>query len=74
MLGAQIGVPREMTGAAMSLGSFIGYAPSMFCYSIYGNILGKAPGLDGYRHVFMFMTAFAIMGFVVSSILVSQLH
>lgn len=67
----EIGVPREMTGAAMSLGSFIGYAPAMFCYSIYGNILDKTPGLDGYRHVFMLMAAFAIMGFVISSILVS---
>ena len=70
----EIGVPREMTGAAMSLGSFIGYAPSMFCYSIYGSMLDKAPGLDGYKHVFMLMTAFAVMGFAVSSILVSTIN
>ncbi len=67
----EIGVPREMTGAAMSLGSFVGYAPSMFCYSIYGNILDKTPGLDGYKHVFMLMAAFAIIGFIISSILVN---
>ncbi|MBI6871961.1 MFS transporter [Clostridium aciditolerans] len=67
----EIGVPREMTGAAMSLGSFIGYAPSMFCYSIYGNILDKTPGIGGYKHVFMLMTAFAIIGFIISSILVN---
>ena len=70
----EIGVPREMTGAAMSLGSFIGYAPSMFCYSIYGNILDKTPGLEGYRHVFMLMVTFAVMGFIISSVLVNRIN
>lgn len=70
----EIGVPREMTGAAMSLGSFIGYAPSMFCYSIYGSMLDKTPGMAGYRHVFMLMTAFAVLGFIVSSVLVRMVN
>jgi sugar phosphate permease len=65
----EVGVPREITGAAMSIGSFIGYAPAMFCFSIYGRILDKTPGIQGYRHVFILMAAFALMGFVVSSIL-----
>jgi sugar phosphate permease len=70
----EIGVPREMTGAAMSLGSFIGYAPAMFCYSIYGSMLDKTPGLGGYKHVFILMAAFAVMGFVITSILVSKIN
>lgn len=66
----EVGVPREIAGAGMSIGSFIGYAPGMFCYSIYGRILDSTPGLDGYRKVWMVMAAFAVMGFVVSSILI----
>ena len=66
----EIGVPKEITGAAMSIGSFIGYAPAMFCYCIYGSILDKTPGIEGYKHVFMLMTVFAVMGLVISSILV----
>lgn len=30
---------QEITGSAMSLGSFIGYLPGAFLYSIYGSIL-----------------------------------
>ena len=66
---AEVGVPREITGAAMSIGSFVGYAPAMFCFHVYGSMLDKTPGLQGYRHVFMLMAAFAVMGFVVSSVL-----
>ena len=41
----EIGVPREITGSAMAIGSFIGYAPTMFCFSLYGRILDKMPGM-----------------------------
>lgn len=67
----EIKVPREMSGAAMSIGSLVGYAPSMFAYTIYGSMLDRTPGLQGYKHVFMLMIAFAVMGFIVSSILVN---
>jgi predicted MFS family arabinose efflux permease len=66
----EIGVPREMSGAAMALGSAIGYSPGIFCYSLYGNMLDRFAGITGYRIVFMIMIGFAILGFVVSSILV----
>ena len=65
----EIGVPREITGSAMAIGSFIGYAPTMFCFSLYGRILDKMPGMAGYKQVFIIMTAFAVMGFVISSFL-----
>lgn len=32
-------IAENQTGAAMALGSFIGYAPAMFCFSMYGYIL-----------------------------------
>lgn len=63
----EVKVPREITGAAMSLGSFIGYLPGAFMYAVYGGILDKIPGLAGYRVVFFVMAAFAVLGFVLSS-------
>ncbi|STJ83454.1 putative resistance protein (transport) [Escherichia coli] len=33
----------------MALGSFIGYAPAMFCFSLYGYILDLNPGIIGYK-------------------------
>jgi predicted MFS family arabinose efflux permease len=66
----EIKVPRELTGAAMSIGSLIGYAPSMFAFTLYGSMLDKTPGIQGYRHVFMTMIGFAVMGILVSSVLI----
>lgn len=65
----EIKVPREISGAAMSIACVLGYSPSMFTYAIYGSMLDRAPGLQGYKHVFMTMIAFSILGFVISTIL-----
>lgn len=66
----EVKVPREITGAAMSIGSLIGYFPSVFAYTMYGSMLDKNPGITGYRNVFMTMTGFAVLGIVISSILI----
>lgn len=63
----EVKVPLEITGAAMSLGSFIGYLPGAFMYAVYGGILDHIPGLSGYRVVFFVMAAFAVLGFLLSS-------
>lgn len=65
----EIKVPREISGAAMSIACILGYSPSMFAYTIYGSMLDKTPGLQGYKHVFMTMIAFSLLGFVISTIL-----
>lgn len=67
----EIEIPSEISGSAMAMASFIGYAPGMFCYALYGNILDRFPELTGYKIVFVIMTAFAIIGFFLSSYLVS---
>lgn len=64
---AEINVPREITGSAMSLGAFIGYLPGAFLYSVYGSILDNMPGLPGYKTVFLIMAGFAAAGFLLSS-------
>lgn len=66
----EIDVPREYTGAAMSLGSFIGYLPGAFIGIIYGNILDRNPGMTGYQIIFGVTAVFAVLGLIVSTYLV----
>ncbi|WP_035294153.1 MFS transporter [Clostridium sp. KNHs214] len=69
----EIKVPREISGAAMSIACVLGYSPSMFAYTIYGSMLDRAPGIQGYRHVFMTMIGFSLLGFVITSILLKMI-
>lgn len=63
----EVKVPREITGSAMSMGSFIGYLPGAFMYAVYGGILDKFEGLAGYRIVFIIMAVFALGGILLST-------
>lgn len=69
----EINISDDISGAAMSIGSFIGYAPGMFCYSLYGSILDKIQGLQGYRMVFALMIVFAVLGVIVSTLLINSI-
>ena len=66
----EVGVPRRITGAAMSMGSFIGYLPGAFITIIYGSQLDAHPGITGYKIVFTMMAGIAVVGIVISSVLV----
>lgn len=63
----EVKVPRDITGSAMSIGSFIGYLPGAFMYAVYGAILDNVEGLAGYRIVFIVMAVFAAVGFLLSA-------
>lgn len=63
----EVKVPRDITGSAMSIGSFVGYLPGAFMYAVYGGILDKVPGVAGYRIVFIVMACFAIVGALLSA-------
>ncbi len=69
----EVRVPREITGAAMALGSFIGYLPGTFMGMIYGPQLDANPGLPGYKIVFTIMTCIAAGGFLISTLLVNAI-
>lgn len=69
----EVHVPREITGSAMAMGSFIGYLPGSFMYAVYGGILDKFEGLFGYRIVYLMMAAFAAGGFVLSTYIISTI-
>lgn len=66
----EIQVPREITGSAMSIGSFIGYLPGAFMYAVYGNILDRFSGLSGYRIIFVMMAVFGVCGFLLSTYII----
>lgn len=66
----EVKVPRDITGAAMSLGSFIGYLPGAFMGIIYGSQLDANPGLAGYKIIFTIMLCVAVAGIFVSTILI----
>ncbi|MCE0826979.1 MULTISPECIES: MFS transporter [Buttiauxella] len=70
----EAGISEKNTGAAMALGSFIGYAPAMFCYSLYGYILDHNAGLIGYQIVFGLMAVFACAGIIVSGLLMRNIR
>lgn len=42
----------------------------MFAFILYGSMLDRSPGIKGYRHVFLTMIAFSVIGFIISSYLV----
>ena len=67
----EVDVPREITGSAMSLGSFVGYLPGAFMYAVYGGILDNFEGIAGYRIVFLIMAVFAVCGILLSSYILS---
>jgi hypothetical protein len=66
---SEVGVPARITGSAFGIGCLIGYAPGMFAYMVYGSILDRFPGGQGYTYVFSLMSALAVVGFLVSSLL-----
>lgn len=66
---SEVGIPSRITGSAFGIGCLIGYAPGMFAYVIYGAILDRFPGGQGYTYVFGLMSVLAVIGFMVSSLL-----
>lgn len=69
----EVRVPKEITGAAMSLASLVIYLPNSFAYVMYGSFLDKYPGIQGFRIVFCVMIAWAVVGLGVSTFLIHRI-
>ena len=69
----EIHVPDHISGAAMSIACIFGYSPSMFAYSLYGSMLDANPGIAGYRMVFTTMIGFAVLGILITTILIKMI-
>ena len=69
----EVRVPKEITGAAMSLASLVIYLPNAFAYVMYGSFLDRYPGMTGFRIVFGVMIAWAVVGVGVSTFLIHRI-
>lgn len=69
----EIQMPREISGAAMSIACIFGYSPQLFCFALYGYIIDSFPGLTGYKIVFSIMGAFALCGVLVTTYLLKMI-
>ena len=70
----EIKVPRHISGAAMSIACIFGYSPQMFAFTLYGSMLDKNPGLEGYKMVFSTMAGFAVLGIVITTLLLKMIQ
>ncbi|MCC8061393.1 MAG: MFS transporter [Clostridiales bacterium] len=70
----EVKVPKEITGAAMSMASLIIYLPNAFAYVIYGNLLDRYPGITGFRIVYSIMIGWAVVGIAVSTFLIHRIR
>ena len=65
----EVRVPREYTGIAAGIVSFIGYIPDMFINSYYGGLLDSNPGIKGYNLIFLSMIGLCAIGLVCGVVL-----
>ena len=61
--------PRNVTGAAAGMVSLIGFTPEIFFAPVTGRILDANPGVVGHQNYFLFMTAVAVAGLMMTLIL-----
>lgn len=58
----EAGIAFALTGTAVGIVSFAGYTPEVFMGPWMGYLLDRSPGPDGHEHVFLLLTAFAVLG------------
>lgn len=65
----EMGVPREMSGAAMVVASFIGYSPSFWAYPVYGKLIDTFGNEKAYTMIFCLLIVLAVAGFVINTLM-----
>ncbi len=59
-------IPIKLTGTAVGIVSFVGFAPEIFMGPWMGHLLDKYPGITGHQHVFLILSIFAFIGLLTS--------
>jgi len=62
--------PKHLTGTSVAVIAFVGYTPEAFFGPITGRILDANPGVQGHLNYFAFLAAVALIGIVMSAILI----
>jgi len=57
-------IPVNLTGTAVGMVSFAGFAPEIFISPWMGHLLDRSPGAAGHADVFLLLSAFAFTGLV----------
>lgn len=70
----EIEMPREISGAAMSIACIFGYSPQLFCFALYGYMIDTYKGILGYKIVFGIMGCFALLGVGVTTYLIKMIQ
>jgi len=60
----EAGFPVALTGTAVGILSVAGFAPDIFMGPWMGYLLDNSPGTEGHAHVFLLLSAFALLGLV----------
>ncbi len=66
----EVRVELYLTGTAVGIISFAGYTPEVFMGPWMGILLDQSPGAGGHRHVFLLLSAFALVGLISVSLLI----
>lgn len=51
----ELKIPKERAGSAMALVCLVGYSANIYAYVMYGKIIDKFSGIQGYNYVFIVM-------------------
>lgn len=70
----EIGISEKLSGSAISLASFIGYSPLVFCYLLYGRILDVFSGALGYKILFIITICFGLLGLLINKKLMKEIN
>ena len=70
----EVNIPKNVAGTAMAIACFVGYAPNMFAYTLFGRFLDKNPGISGYNYVFVVMGVSLFIGFILSCVLLKRIN
>ena len=62
--------PKHLTGASVAVIAFVGYTPEIFFGPITGRILDANPGVQGHLNYFAFLTAAAVLGIIMTTLLI----
>lgn len=65
----EIGVPKEVSAAAMAVAACIGYSPSFWAYPLFGSLIDKFDSVSAYQAIFILLIIMAMVGIVVDSVL-----
>ena len=57
-------IPEKYSGTAAGIISTVGYLPEIFCSLLAGSLMGKFPGVTGFRYYFGFLITMLLLGAV----------